>query len=132
METYVLMLQTDPDDKDITESALQEIGNSIPLYFIPGINELKDFVAIQGMPSVILLNDRGTTHNCQAILKQLKNDASYNHIPVVVLGEVSSTEYIRQCYRAGANTFITKPSSVEDTRKKIAAFFDYWFDVAET
>lgn len=131
MDSYVLMLQTDPDDKDITESALQEIDNGIPLYFIPGINELEDFVAITGMPSVILLNDRGATHNCHAILKQLKNDASYNHIPVVVLGEVSSTAYIRQCYRAGANTFITKPSSVEDTRKKIAAFFDYWFDVAE-
>lgn len=130
MQSYVLMIQTDPDDQYITESALTEISASIPVRFINAISELGATISIIGEPSVILLNDRGTFHNGPELLKDIKNDPSYQHIPVVVLGEVSSTEHIRQYYRNGANTFIIKPSSVEGTRKKIETFFKYWFDVA--
>jgi hypothetical protein len=40
-------------------------------------------------------------------------------------------DLIRKYYIAGANTVIRKPSSVEQTSKKIKTFFDYWFTVAE-
>jgi CheY-like chemotaxis protein len=132
MQSYVLMIQTDPDDQYITESALTEIGASIPVRFISSVAELGDTITSTGEPSVILLNDRGVFHNGAQVLKELKGDSSYRHIPVVILGEVSSADHIRQYYRNGANTFITKPSSVEGTRKKIETFFKYWFDVAET
>lgn len=130
MQSYVLMLQTDPDDKYLTESALAETGNNVPVKFIGNIDELENLVAGSGAPAVILLNDRGATHKGNEVLKELKTHAAYSHIPVVVLGEVSTDEYIRQCYRSGANTFITKPSTIAATRKKIELFFAYWFDVA--
>lgn len=131
MQPYVLMIQTDPDDQYLTESALTEIGNTIPVKFIRDAGELATAVSEWGEPSVILLNDRGVLHKGRAVLEELKSDASYDYIPIVVLGEVSTPDYIRQCYRSGANTFITKPSTVSGTRKKIETFFNYWFDVAE-
>jgi hypothetical protein len=54
-----------------------------------------------------------------------------DHVPVVVLGEVSGDDHIKEWYRAGANTFIVKPSTVAATQKKIKTFFEYWFEVAE-
>jgi response regulator RpfG family c-di-GMP phosphodiesterase len=131
MEPYVLMMQTDADDKYITESTLTEIGNTIPVRFITGLYELDDLTTVWGEPVVILLNDLGATHRGTELLKQLKSHPSRGHIPVVVLGEISTDDYIRQCYLAGANTFITKPSSIAATRKKVETFFAYWFDVAE-
>lgn len=131
MHAYVLMLQTDADDIFITESVLSEIGNSIPVKFIADMQEMDEWIAVSGKPAVILLNDRGATHTDTEILKKIKSHSAYGHIPVIVLGEVSTGEYIRQCYLAGANTFITKPSSIAETRKKISTFFEYWFEVAD-
>jgi CheY-like chemotaxis protein len=125
------MMQTDADDRYITESTIREIGASVPVKFIASPDELDALIEQSGEPSVILLSDLGATHRGTELLKQLKKHPSRGYIPVVVLGEVSTDDYIRQCYLAGANTFITKPSSIAGTRKKIETFFAYWFDVAE-
>ena len=132
MQSYVLMLQTDADDIYITESALSEIGNTIPVQFIANLEEMEQHIASNGEPAVILLNDRGTINRGMQVLKKLKSETIYSHIPVVMLGEYTTQDYIKEIYKAGANTYIIKPSTVAATRKKIETFFNYWFDVAAT
>ncbi|MFI5130851.1 MAG: hypothetical protein ACHQFX_12695 [Chitinophagales bacterium] len=131
MISYIAMLQTDPDDQYLTESTLNEIRPSLNIKYFPAIRELSDFIRENGEPSLILLNDTGTITERGQTLRELKSNRSYKHIPVVVLGERSSPDYVKECYRAGASAFITKPSSVEATRKKIDIFFSYWLEVAE-
>ena len=132
MQSYVLMLQTDVDDIYITEAALSEIGNTIPIQFIANLDEMEKHVDANGEPSVILLNDRGTLNRGMQVLKKLKTSEAYAHIPVVMLGEFTTNDYIKEIYKAGANTYIIKPSTVSATRKKIETFFSYWFEVAAT
>jgi CheY-like chemotaxis protein len=131
MQSYVLMVQADEDDRSLTESILQEVQHRVPMHFIAGISEMETLVAALGLPSVILVNNKDHRHKAIDIVKHLKADASLAHIPVIVLGEITTPDYIKQYYRAGANTYVTKPSSVAATRKKIQLFLDYWFDVAE-
>jgi len=131
MASYVLMLQTDPDDQYITESALAEINSSLAIKYLQDTTEMEKYIAEMGEPALILLNDGGTITERGQLLRRLKANPVYNHIPVVVLGERSSPDYIKECYRAGASTFITKPSSVNTTKKKIEMFFSYWIEVAE-
>jgi len=130
MKPYALMLQTDEDDRFITESTLTEINNKVPVVFIASAGDLNSVTDSLGLPTVILVND-SYMHTARAQLRQIKSHPGYNHIPVVVLGEVVTDEYIREFYRAGANTYITKPSTVAGVRKKIDTFFKYWFEVAE-
>ena len=85
MQSYVLMLQTDDDDIFITESTLAEIGNTIPVQFISNLEEMEQHVAKNGEPAVILLNDRGTMNRGLQVLKKLKTNATYAHVPVVML-----------------------------------------------
>jgi CheY-like chemotaxis protein len=125
------MLQTDPDDQYLTESALNEINHALPLKYFAGLQEMIEYARGNGGPSLILLSDVGTITERGQVLRQLKSDHALNHIPVVVLGERSSPDYVKECYRAGASTFITKPSSVSGTKKKIDMFFAYWSEVAE-
>lgn len=131
MHSYVLMLQTDDEDRFITESTMSEMDYAVPLKFLDEADKLDTYVGQHGLPSLILLNDSGSILQKNQLLRQVKNNPAYGHIPVVVLGEKSTKEYIRQCYRAGASSYITKPSSVAETKKKIGMFFSYWFDVAE-
>ena len=132
MQSYVLMIQTDADDILITESALTEIGTGIPVKFIASLEEMEPVVATTGKPAVILLNDRGTLNRGIHLLKKIRSSESYTHIPIVILGEYTTEDYIHEIYRAGANTYIIKPSTVSETRKKIETFFTYWFEVAAT
>jgi response regulator RpfG family c-di-GMP phosphodiesterase len=131
MQPYALMMQIDPDDRYITESTMDEMSNNIPVQYITSIADLDKAIVDFGQPVVILVNDQGSVQGGPSLVKKIKSNPLYSHIPVVILGEVTSSEYIQQCYRAGANTFIIKPSSIADTRTKISTFFSYWFDVAE-
>ena len=131
MLAYVLMLQADEDDKFLTESILEEMQETIPMRFIARINEMDEMIATAGLPAVILINNQDHRHKAIDVIKYLKADTRLDHIPIVVLGEITSPDYIRQYYRAGANTYITKPSTIAATRKKIQLFLAYWFDVAE-
>jgi DNA-binding NarL/FixJ family response regulator len=132
MPSYVLMLQAEAEDRFITESMMNEIEHDVPLKFLDEAGKLDEYVGPEGLPSLILLNDSGSILQKNQQLRQLKNNPAYSHIPLVILGEKSTDEYIRECYRAGASSYITKPSSVKETRKKVEMFFTYWFDVAET
>ena len=131
MQSYVLMLQTDEDDQYITETTLSEMNITVPVKFIRSVNEINPLINVHGLPSVILINDRGAVHSGNQILKDLKSQKEFSHIPFVLLGEVTTPEYIKDCYRIGANTYIIKPSTVSATRKKIETFFNYWSEVAE-
>jgi response regulator RpfG family c-di-GMP phosphodiesterase len=131
MQPYVIMLQTDPDDRYITESALAETGYDIAIKFLDHIDQFEACLAENGLPVVILLNISGLIHKGHNLVQSLKTHPVCGHIPVVVLGEVSADDYIREWYKAGVNTFIVKPSTVAATQKKIRTFLEYWFNVAE-
>jgi CheY-like chemotaxis protein len=82
-------------------------------------------------PGVILLAYNTSPENGLEIVKKIKSDKNYAATPVIVLIEQLLEDLIKKYYIAGANTVIRKPSSVEQTSKKIKTFFDYWFTVAE-
>ena len=131
MQSYVLMLQADEDDRFLTESILEEMQHTVPMRFIARISEMEGMIVAAGLPAVILINNQDHRHKAIDIVKYVKADPALAHIPVVVLGEITTADYTRQYYRAGANTYITKPSSIAAMRKKIQLFLEYWFDVAE-
>lgn len=131
MPAYVLMIQADEDDKLLTESVLEEMQEPVLMRFIASVAGMEEMMAAHGLPSVILINNQDHRHKAIDIVKHFKADTRLAHIPVVVLGELTTPDYIKQYYRAGANTYITKPSSLTATKKKIELFLAYWFDVAE-
>lgn len=131
MQKYILMVQADEDDRYLTESVLNEWQDSIPMHFVGGYNEVKPFSDEHGLPSIILINNQDHRHAAIELIRQLKAEPIFNFIPVIVLGEITTTDYIRKYYQAGANSYIVKPSTIEGMRKKIRLFMDYWFEVAE-
>ena len=128
---YVLMLESDSDDLYFTEATLSEIGSQVPVKFVSNSNDLIGYLATEWKPSLILLSHNAYPLNALELMKQIKNNPEYSAIPVVILSENLTPEYVRYCYRSGANSVITKPSSVEGTQHKIRTFLNYWFQVVE-
>lgn len=129
-ERYVLMCEDDTDDRYITETTIRELGYDIDLKFLSHGRELIAYLGQAEEPALILLDYNPVTG--AETLRQLKTHPDFNHIPVVILSEVSARQHVRRCYQMGANSFIKKPDTAEKTRIKIETFFKYWFEVAET
>lgn len=128
---YVLMVEDDKDDRYITETTLVELGFNIPIRFLSYSDELIPNISGSEKPAIILLNYNAIPITCIDLLRQLKANPVLCHIPVIILSESASSQYVTECYQAGANTFIKKPSISSLVTSKIEVFFKYWFEVAE-
>lgn len=128
---YALMLESDGDDRYITQETIKASDRRIPLKFVSNSDELFPYISIEGEPALILLSYNSRPLNGVEMLKQLRANPSYRHIPIVMLSENHAETFVKECYRLGANTCVAKPSSLEQTKQKIDIFFKYWFEVAE-
>jgi CheY-like chemotaxis protein len=128
---YILMLEDDPDDRFFTTSVVSEMEQPVPIRFLSNSADL--FTTLrESEPLVILIDFNLNPENGLDILKRLKSDPRFRHIPVVLLGDSTDPHFITTCYLNGANTYAVKPTTLEATRKKIGLFFQYWLEVAET
>jgi response regulator RpfG family c-di-GMP phosphodiesterase len=130
------MLEHDEDDRYITQAVFDEHRYNIKLDFVNTSNEI--FAQLidcdknnRKYPSLILLNYHAAPLNAVQIIQDLKADDRFNHIPVVVLSGSVKSEIIKECYDAGASSFIQKPWKAEETDFKVSNFFRYWFETVE-
>ena len=128
---YVLMLENDADDRYITQSTLAEMGLNVPVRYEYYSDSLVDAIGEKNVPGLIVLAYNTSPDVGFGIIQNFRNNPAYRHVPVIVLIEELQPDLKRRYYIAGANTVIKKPSSVEQTNKKIKVFFEYWFGVAE-
>ena len=128
---YVLMLENDSDDRYFTQSALDELGLDIAIYYASYNNQVFDDLVGVDKPSLILLAYNPYPHAGLEIIKKFKAHPGFAHIPLIVLSEDIPVHHIQEYYKSGANTVIKKPTNVELTRKKVQTFFNYWLQVAE-
>lgn len=131
MNRFVLMLEGDGDDRYITQQTLNELHIDIPIKFLPNSIEFFNFLSQSDKPALILVDYNSVPENGLEVLNKLKTSLEYSDIPVVILSDSDHPRYKNECYKYGACSFIKKPDSVEGTNKKIAAFFNYWFNVVE-
>jgi CheY-like chemotaxis protein len=131
MNRFVLMLEGDGDERYITQQILSELGIDITIHFSSNSIEFFNFLSKGEKPALILVDYNSVPENGIEVLKKLKSNASYNDVPVVILSDSNLPKYKNECYLYGASSFIKKPDNNEDTNKKIASFFNYWFDVVE-
>jgi DNA-binding NarL/FixJ family response regulator len=131
MNRFVLMLEGDGDDRYITQQTLSELNIDIPIKFSPNSTGFFRSLQLSDKPSLILIDYNSTPENGLEVLKKLKSNSAYSDVPVVILSDSDHPKYKNECYKFGASSFIKKPDTVEATNKKIASFFNYWFNVVE-
>ena len=64
------------------------------------------------------------------ILEFLKSDPHLRKLPVVVLSGSSSQQEIERCYAAGANSYLCKPTGIQEVFDMAAELVTYWFEHA--
>jgi two-component system response regulator len=135
----VLLVEDSPADQEILRRAFQQSAPGHDLRSVlDGESAMKyllrreDF--IEGgdapRPSLILLDLNLPNLSGREVLERVRANPDLRHIPVVILTTTQAPHEIAECYRLGANCFLTKPSSFTEFADLIGRTCDFWLRLA--
>jgi CheY-like chemotaxis protein len=85
----------------------------------------------QSLPALVLLDLNMPGTDGRDVLGAVKLDPRLHNIPVVIFSTSSSNRDIEDCYRLGANSYLTKPVSYTELEEKIRVTMQYWLGASE-
>lgn len=135
----ILLVDDSPNDVTLIKSALEgaHFGNDIIV--AEDGEEALDFLYKRGKyvnydgdyPVFILLDIKMPLMNGIEVLKILRNDATFNKIPIIMLTSSRDTRDLQECYDNGANSFVVKPVNISDFMGVVKDLGQYWVVINE-
>lgn len=131
----ILVCDDDHEDQFLIEGAFTEARIKADIRFTSDGLELIQYLetcasGAHPCPSIILLDLNMPRVDGKQALEWIKSHSEFRAIPVVIYTTSSAKEDVRQCYRLGANTFMTKCGEFGKLVDRAKAFAKYWMDVA--
>ncbi|UYZ59457.1 response regulator [Hymenobacter latericus] len=83
------------------------------------------------LPAFVLLDLNLPGTDGRAVLDVVKKDPRLQSIPVIIFSTSSNTRDIQDCYRLGANSYMTKPIEFSVLEEKTRALVRYWLNTSE-
>ena len=83
------------------------------------------------LPAIVLLDLNMPGTDGRAVLNILKQDPLLHSIPVIIFSTSSNVRDIEDCYRLGANSYLTKPIEYAALEEKIRLTITYWLGTSE-
>ena len=134
----ILMADDDADDCLLLEEALGETGAGHVLRCVGDGEELLDYLNRRGeyadggapRPDLILLDLNMPKKDGREVLAEIRADARFSVIPVVVLTTSDSEDDVVYCYRNGASAFVCKPATFPSWVETAQTLCSFWFHLA--
>jgi CheY-like chemotaxis protein len=136
----ILMADDDADDREMTREAFEANHLANDLRFVEDGVELMNYLKRRGRwaeagaaprPGLILLDLNMPKKDGREALEEIKADPKLSTIPIVVLTTSKEEEDIYRSYQLHANSYITKPVSLEGLIRVVATFATYWMEIVE-
>jgi CheY-like chemotaxis protein len=113
----ILVVDDDPDDRDILTETFQQIGVE-RIYGVAtaeaAIVFLQEIADDRDLPKLIITDLNMPGISGYELLRALKEMHRYQHIPVIVCSTSSAVYEAENCLASGAKDYITKPSAISD------------------
>jgi CheY-like chemotaxis protein len=133
----ILVIEDSPEDFEAIARAFAKVGAPNPIYRFSYGEDAFDFLKQRGpyfkhgaeaRPGLLILDLNLPGTDGLKILGEIRADPALKAIPVVVLSTSASPREIENCYIAGANSYIVKPSGPEDFAESIRRIKEYWLE----
>jgi len=132
-----LLVEDNPADIIITQRAIRESGLEVHLMVVRDGQEAIDLLLSEPprdhsppRPDLILLDLNLPRMTGREVLERIRQHNRMWPIPVVVLTNSGRSEDIDTMYRAGANTYIQKPTDFERFVEVLRTIHHYWLETA--
>jgi CheY-like chemotaxis protein len=117
----LLLVEDDPDDVELMRQALEDNGLEFSMEVVNhGDKVIPHLETCKKFPDVIVLDLNLPKLHGREVLKRIKAMDTFSTIPVAILTTSSSQTERDHCLNAGADAFITKPSSVPGFNDMVA------------
>ena len=132
---HILLVEDNEGDILLTKEALEDAKILVKLSVVRDGKEAIDFLnkagkyAAVALPDLLLLDVNLPKKNGHEVLKYIKTNENFKHIPVIILTTSSSPADINLSYDNYANCYITKPVSVNDFLSMITTIENFWISV---
>lgn len=103
----VMLVEDDPDIAVIAEIALREIGGLEFVHFAAGREALAG--AREADPDLIILDYRMPDMNGVEVLKALRSDSLFRHIPILFMTASLMPKHVDSLIELGALAVLAKP-----------------------
>jgi two-component system response regulator len=132
----ILLADDDGDDRLLASEALVESGIAGELHVFEDGEDLLEHLRqsqAEGSsnPSIILLDLNMPKLSGKQVLETLRADATFKHIPVIILTTSQAQHDIDDLYDAGAHSYIIKPASFDGLVKLMQGLWAYWSRVTK-
>jgi two-component system, response regulator len=134
-EVNVLLVEDNPDHAELSLRALED-GNLLnKIFWVKDGEEALDFLYRRGRhadatrtprPELVLLDIHLPKVDGHEVLRRIKADEGLRSIPVVMMTTSEREDEICQSYRAGANSFVSKPVRFADFVDRVKNVKLYW------
>ena len=132
MANVILLVEDNEDHAEMVKQSFADEAINKDIHWVKDGQEAIDFLQRKGKhsqaprPVLILLDLNLPKANGMEVLQVIKEDYDLKVIPVVMLTTSDRNDEILECYRHGANSFITKPVRFEEYFDKLQSLEHYW------
>lgn len=132
--TYILLVEDNQDDVDLTIRALKKNGLINEVAVARDGAEALDLLFGRGdyagsstvLPQLILLDIRLPKLSGLEVLKELRRDERTRFLPVVMLTSSKEEQDLIDSYGHGANSYVQKPVSFDEFNEAVRQLGVYW------
>jgi CheY-like chemotaxis protein len=134
-ETPILVADDDPNDVTLLKIACAKAGLARPLHVARNGVEAIEYLGGAGqfgdrrkfpLPLLLLLDLKMPVKSGFDVLSWLRVQPGLKRLFVVVWSSSADPRDIDRAYDLGANSYIVKPSSIEDLRRLVGQLGDWW------
>jgi CheY-like chemotaxis protein len=131
----ILLVEDNQDHAELTLKALKNGDVSNHIVWVKDGEEALQYLQRQGRytdesaaprPGLVLLDVNLPKVSGHEVLRRIKADDSLRAIPVVMLTTSDRTEEVAASYRAGVNSFVTKPVKFSEFVERVKSVKLYW------
>lgn len=131
----ILLVEDNPTDAELCLRALKKRNLANRVVWVKDGVEALDFIfgtgsyagrAVENGPKVVLLDLRLPKVDGLEVLRKVKSDERTKTVPVVVLTSSKEDRDVTECYKLGANSFISKPVEFDAFAETVARLGLYW------
>jgi CheY-like chemotaxis protein len=134
-ELKILLTEDDPTDAELFELAIKRTGLATRLLvardgqeaidYLSGNEPFSDRVKFP-LPNLLIMDIRMPNMDGFHLLVWLRTHPQCAVIPTIILAGSDRPEDVKKAYQLGANSYITKPSQLDELIDLLRVIYAYW------
>ncbi|SMB78909.1 response regulator [Deinococcus hopiensis] len=130
----LLLVEDNPADVFLMETALELSALPVTLEVardgVEALEQLEAGKAAERFPDLILLDLNMPRLDGFEVLAALREDPALRHLAVVVFTTSSAPDDVKRAYTLQANSYVSKPASLDEFLHLMTLLDAYWFGAA--